>query len=205
MNRKPRRFGMGDLMILIAALGAALTGARSIWLGLVSEPLSWPPTPTRLMLAILVSASATPLTLACLVFRIRQPRPPWRRVALQPGTTALIACSLIFAARMVEVGAGDNSPAISGWSKNVSMRFNDYGDPLTGNSGGGNRAIETIVVNEFFTLTVAGFIYPCGYAVGAVWLVLAVSGRWRPEKSWIDRLGRGLGVVWIALSILTAL
>ena len=44
----------------------------------------------------------------------------------------------------------------------------------------------------------AAFSAPCGFTVAAIWLLLGLSGRWRPEKSWIDRLGRLLGVVWIA-------
>lgn len=47
----------------------------------------------------------------------------------------------------------------------------------------------------------AAFSAPCGFTVAVVWLLLALSGRWRPEKSWIDRLGRLLGVVWIAYTI----
>jgi hypothetical protein len=31
----------------------------------------------------------------------------------------------------------------------------------------------------------------------SAWFVLAVSGRWRPEPSWIDRSGRVLAVAWI--------
>ena len=36
-------------------------------------------------------------------------------------------------------------------------------------------------------------------AVGAAWLLLVVSGRWRAEPVWIDRLGRALGIFWIAI------
>ncbi|MHB1557681.1 MAG: hypothetical protein ACYC61_09395 [Isosphaeraceae bacterium] len=41
--------------------------------------------------------------------------------------------------------------------------------------------------------------------MAAFWLVPAVAGRWRPEKSWIDRLGRALGITWIVISILAAM
>jgi hypothetical protein len=41
--------------------------------------------------------------------------------------------------------------------------------------------------------------YSAGCAVGAVWLVLWLGGRWRAERSWIDRLGRGLGAYWISM------
>lgn len=35
-------------------------------------------------------------------------------------------------------------------------------------------------------------------AVSAFWLALALSGRWRAERSWLDRLGRVLGWIWIS-------
>ncbi len=36
-------------------------------------------------------------------------------------------------------------------------------------------------------------------AVLGSWLALAFSRRWRPERSWIDRAGRALGLYWILL------
>lgn len=35
--------------------------------------------------------------------------------------------------------------------------------------------------------------------VAASWAILAVSGRWRAERSWLDRAGRTLGWAWLAL------
>lgn len=35
-------------------------------------------------------------------------------------------------------------------------------------------------------------------AIVATWAVLAAQGRWRPEPSWSDRLGRILSVTWLA-------
>jgi hypothetical protein len=39
-------------------------------------------------------------------------------------------------------------------------------------------------------------------AVAAVWLVTALADCWRPEKTWIDRAGRGLGLFWLLVMIL---
>lgn len=36
-------------------------------------------------------------------------------------------------------------------------------------------------------------------AVLGAWFALVVSRRWRPERSWIDRLGRILGLYWLLL------
>ncbi len=35
-------------------------------------------------------------------------------------------------------------------------------------------------------------------AIAIAWFVQWVLGAWRPERSWIDRLGRGIGWAWIA-------
>jgi hypothetical protein len=40
-----------------------------------------------------------------------------------------------------------------------------------------------------------------GVAVLVSWVCLLISGRWRAEPSWIDRLGRAMGVFWIAQAI----
>jgi hypothetical protein len=43
-----------------------------------------------------------------------------------------------------------------------------------------------------------------GLAVLASWLTLRAGGWWRAEPSWIDRLGRALGVLWIAEAVIWA-
>lgn len=42
---------------------------------------------------------------------------------------------------------------------------------------------------------------PIAAAVVAVWALLILDRRWRPERSWIDRLGRCLGISWIAAGL----
>jgi hypothetical protein len=39
-----------------------------------------------------------------------------------------------------------------------------------------------------------------GLSVGTGWMLLLISGRWRPEPSWIDRAGRVLG--WFSIATL---
>jgi hypothetical protein len=36
-----------------------------------------------------------------------------------------------------------------------------------------------------------------GAAVIATWVILAVSGHWHSERSWIDRTGRMIGIGWV--------
>ena len=40
-----------------------------------------------------------------------------------------------------------------------------------------------------------------GAAIIAGWLVLALSGRRRPGRDWLDYLGRAIGVGWIVLFV----
>jgi hypothetical protein len=44
--------------------------------------------------------------------------------------------------------------------------------------------------------------FPLARAVVVAWVILLLSGRWRSEPSWIDRLGRALGVFWIVWAVL---
>jgi hypothetical protein len=36
-----------------------------------------------------------------------------------------------------------------------------------------------------------------GEVVAIAWLILWLSGSWRPEATWIDRAGQALGIYWI--------
>ena len=43
-----------------------------------------------------------------------------------------------------------------------------------------------------------------GLAIVLAWTVLGVTRLWRGEASWVDRLGQVLGVCWIALGLVVA-
>lgn len=42
-----------------------------------------------------------------------------------------------------------------------------------------------------------------GIVVLAAWALLAISGRWRRERGWIDLLGIQIGLGWILMSVLS--
>ena len=44
----------------------------------------------------------------------------------------------------------------------------------------------------------AGWRAYCAFSVAGAWLTLSLSGRWRGETGWIDRIGSVLGFGWIA-------
>jgi hypothetical protein len=210
MNPKMRRFNLGDLMILIAALALATMAMRNLWQGLLvgeSAKYYWDVTPVRLMIAATLSACATPLTLACLAFRLRQPRPTWRRLAILPGTATLIACSVIFVAQTAEVVASLAWPKVNllGGTQVSAIRLGESLSLVVMQSRLRNGLVGHIEPMGCFGILTISFASPCGPAVAAVWLVLALSGRWRPEGSWIDRSGRLLGATWILISLLAAI
>jgi hypothetical protein len=211
MERTTRRFGLGDLLILIAAICVAMMGLRGIRQGL-TEGLGagyWHLTPVRLTLATALSACAMPLTLACLAFRLRRPRPSWRRIALNPGTAAMTVCVIFFAIRAVEVGLSLALPDVSAlgtieMGRISPIQFNDGASLVLVRSVGANGVIGRIEAVGCHGTFVASLSPACGRTVAAVWLVIALAGRWKAERSWIDRLGRVLGVVWIVVSMLAA-
>ncbi len=48
-----------------------------------------------------------------------------------------------------------------------------------------------------------GYAQQVSFSVAGAWLTLALSGRWKSETSWIDRLGRALGFAWIVTTIIS--
>jgi hypothetical protein len=44
-----------------------------------------------------------------------------------------------------------------------------------------------------------------GGSVAMVWVNLAVSRRWKPERDWVETLAIVLGVCWVVLGLLLSL
>lgn len=202
---KSRGFDIADMMILIAALGVGMAGWKSIWLGFHLQRGAhwWNATPIHLMYEATVAAWLAPLTTACLAIRIRRRAPSWRRTAILPGTAGSIACAVVVANRtilmifhkvlvsfrnyMITYYKSDCYHVISRIDSIIHAVYHGSEDP-----------------SLYFSVHAARLAVPCGYAVAAVWTFLAVSGRWRNERLWIDRFGRILGATWILLAIGTA-
>ena len=63
--------------------------------------------------------------------------------------------------------------------------------------------VGSLVAGSWLEMVGAGkvFVAVVAVAVGGVWIGLALRGASRPEKSWIDRAGRLLGVIWLLAGI----
>jgi hypothetical protein len=171
----PRRFNVGDGLILIAAIGLGLFTLRdriftlpsraAVWLQYYhrfadlaverpigsSEYRSW----VRLLGSALsdeprawLTASLFAMTPAQVVMRLRWPRPAWPILVRQPGFVACLA-------------------ALIGFCFEGRLQY-------------------------------VGFPFLTAAAVLLAWGALLGLRRWESEPSWIDRLGRMLGIGWIA-------
>ncbi|MHC5539965.1 hypothetical protein ACYOEI_17230 [Singulisphaera rosea] len=117
----------------------------------------------------LLAAWSVATFLVCL----RQPRPDFKRLGRQPGAVACgiaTAFLLVFGILVLIVGPVPGS----------RMKFYM------------GMASAPWWVGLLYRDSVA-----IGAAVAGAWLSRAIAGIRRPDPSWIDRLGRLLGVVWI--------
>lgn len=178
-----RRFTLFDGMVLIAATAVGIACFRALWGSFeISLPrphslAAW----LELFLTILVVGwpMLAIWTVAILFLRLLKPRPRRLLLTRQPGLIACVAVVTAIALVVsLVVGIG-----LIGWVLNGTMQFvwSDF-DSSTG--------VELFI-----------FVMPIIIQIGVLgaWGTLALTGRWRSERSWIDRVGRLLGVVWVVI------
>jgi hypothetical protein len=73
----------------------------------------------------------------------------------------------------------------------VRRRSGDHSDGLADHRGARSDFVITPFSHNFCSNP--------GFAVVGVWSAIILGERWRFERSWIECLGFGLGVVWIGL------
>jgi hypothetical protein len=205
----PRKFLLSDAIVLVAATAIGLALVKPYYA--VMPPLRWtPPFPfgSRFLgrmegvcvCLVLASPFVAAWTLAILGLRLRRPRAHWRRLVRQPGLVAGLMVALVLILRLV--GFATMCARVMGQS-NLGIRN------VTSIGGGGIGRLSGAFMGlppgylcfdfDHFLNTMAMI----GVAIGSGWMLLLVSGRWRPEPSWIDRAGRVLGWFWIAILPLT--
>lgn len=107
------------------------------------------------------------LTLGALVLADRRPGPPLRRVAGRPGPIACVAAASALA-----------------------VAFLMMAPTLLMTRGGPGFEVQ---LNAAW----AHCGRQCGQVVAGAWLALALAGRWRPDRGWVDWMGRALGWAWL--------
>jgi hypothetical protein len=188
---QPRRFLLVDALILTAATAVGIVGTRHVWnrwgyAWFWNLQDGWSPVATfqRLptLLALLVPMLAA-WTLAILVARMIPPRPPLRRIALQPGATACGVAALVAAVETIGRAA---SLAYFEHSKGyLGATWNAFG-----------------FAAWFHTAVLLSILDTVGFGTVSTWVVLVLSRRLSPERSWIDRVGRVLGAFWVVAALL---
>jgi hypothetical protein len=185
----PRRpFRLLDAMTLVAATAVGLGLARGMRDDLWSQ--------TNMVVddgsvgAVLLAAArwtvlGSPLimawTVALLPLALPRPRPGLRRLPDRPGTTACGAATLALAIGAVNTVA----LLVVVWIRQSLSRY-------------GPDGIIKVLVQCLIHGIGIGLGMP-GLAVTVAWATSAASGHWQPGPDWLDRAGRCLGVVWIAL------
>ena len=171
---------------------------------LVSEEVRKAPQ-TLESLGIVIDVSIlflTGWTAAIWIIRMRRPRARWRRLIRQPGLAASSVGLVVFA--VVLAGHFIRWAAVWGWTLIQPAR-------ATAPAPSGNFTLllpsRTLLQDALFSIESGldqGWI-AMGWAVAATWLIMALGGWWRPEKSAIDRMGRALGMAWIAVEVVISL
>ena len=170
-----RKFTLSDAMILVAAMAPALALMRQRWPLYIEIQSSHNNMLCQIRDNILtISYAAAMWSLAGLALRLRQPRPDVRLLTRQPGMVACMAAAIVLAIRLINFGSVLGVLVIDGTYFGLGVLALDLHDENW-------RAIPSEI----------------GCAVAAAWIVQATGGRWRSEASWIDRMGRILGIYWI--------
>jgi hypothetical protein len=176
-----RPFRIADAMVLMAALFIAMAWdraalARSL-LGVFSLPLFLLPLLRHAAhIVVLLVPFLVVGSLSLFALRLQPPRPRLRQLLQQPGT---IACAL---ASVASIAIGLTV---------LGSHFTS-GRPLAASWVG---AVDDLRPDR---LTIVSSLI--GMTVLMAWVVLRAKRQWRPESSWIDRLGRLVGMGWTLMT-----
>ena len=185
-SKAVRRFRLADGLAFVAATAIGLAASRATmpeeftfrpnW-NLASVPPrgGWTPLFVAQVTAELSTIFAIPSliawTLAGLALQLRRPRMRWRRSIRRPGMMACLVATMA-------LGLSASVSATSWLLRAEEFHFLSW-------------LSHQIAVGTILT----------GLAVFWCWATLELVGRWRPESSWVDRLGRLLGAAWVAIAL----
>jgi hypothetical protein len=170
-----RRLTILDVMVMVAVIAVAFAGSRTL-LSLQKGPsASWGVPVLWGSLWVVLAP-----TLALAPIRLSRPRPDRDHLWRQPGWVACFAVALTL--------------AISVFESLLSL-----GSLLVRRPG----AVRSTLLGSYFREVSLRLPQQAVFAVAAAWAVLALGGRWSPEKGWIDRLGRLFGLYWLVFPLMS--
>ncbi len=183
----PRAFMLFDALVLIAATASALALYRKMENDHQIRR-GW------FRIALIVQHGAQTLipvltmgSLAFAALRLRQPRPPFRKLARQPGMIASCAAMLTLIIEVLWIILGEIVLPPNALVMRTIPPFLKLSLP--------DRILHDVRGTAILQANAGG-------AVAAAWLILALAGLWQAERNWIDRLGRALGIGWIIVNII---
>jgi hypothetical protein len=174
-SARGRRFVLLDAMVLIGAVGLCLVIPKT-FRALLPARNYWI-YDIRQYWLIIGSSWLLAVSLALAVLAVFVPRPAGRRRFRQPGIAAvvLVALTLVF-----------NEVQILGHGVTLYLTV--------------GKAFDDGAFWWIFG-PIYDLVFRAGLAVLSGWLALALTGRWRSAAGWLDRSGRFLGWVWVALGL----
>jgi hypothetical protein len=187
-----RSFGLRDMMLIVAAAAIGMVATRYEW-----EQISgrwWyknvRPYEQCQTILMFLSPYIALWTVSLLIMRLIPPRPTLKRIGRQPGTVAAVAaCAVLI--------------LIAGWLALTTyagiLMYSTMGYEYPSGRGMGSGFL---VHGNRIGSAIVAYGDRIAVAVAGAWIALAASGRWRPERSWIDQLGRAVGWVWIVFGVL---
>jgi hypothetical protein len=176
-------------MLLVVAVAAGLWCNRADWR--TSFPWSNVVSYASIEYILnLVVPHVAAMTVTLLAIQLQKPRAPFRRLARQPGAVACMVASAVLLLIALWAATTKATGRVVEFSQNVSR---------LPNGGGHSRGGALIYPDPGRWLTVYGD--RVGFAVAGAWLALLLTGCWRSEPTWIDRLGRALGWLWLGLTV----
>jgi hypothetical protein len=175
-------------MIFAVAAAAGLWVNQRNWRGLVGrwrQPVDLHDTLEHFL--ALAAPHLAALTIATLVVRMQPPRPPLRRLVRQPGT---VACMVALAVLVVIACWVGMTTAMG-----RALEFTEHAKKGIEHSRG---KLGVYPLNGKILVAYGDRI---AFAIAGAWLWRWISGRWRPEPTWVDRLGRATGWIWLILAL----
>jgi hypothetical protein len=185
-----RKFMVSDAMVLIGATAIGLGWTRATFNGTWFE-LTQPGTffnPPSISQALytwsdLITPCLTIWTIALTLLWLRQPRGTVRKLSRYPGA---LACAAVTASIITS----------------VTFKLLFY---LMISSMPVGRHAEWFYWLPGLFSSIEGDLSqygrPRGEAIAVCWTILWISGRWRAQATWLDRLGRLVAVIWFIITV----